>query len=415
VQRFMALLVGILALLTTSVVCSAQTTPTTITWLVHQHPTLLNAWEGIAAEYEFRNPNVNVELVIASGNYNDQMLAMSLGGTLPDVITNGSSDLLEAGAFYDLGELMERDPSFAQLADGWVPGALESTRLGKHRVMPYAVVTNISFINVDHFDEAGVPLPSDDWDWQEYLDDARRLNVHDASGEVTRWGLMPIATNTHRHMIPWVFQAGGRLFDDMYDPTKPYFGADATREAFEFVHALRWDHNVVPQPGQPSRNFLQGGTSIWQQLPARMAQFAQTEGLNWDIRRLPGHRFRANMSGFDYIYINRDTLHLDEAWEFIKFVTSPPAQALYAPHGQIPVSMEVVLSREWQEFPASGLNKSAFVHELEVAVNREINPRLQNEITRIYTEEWRKAYDRNEIPVSQVLEEIDRRIAALLP
>jgi len=44
------------------------------------------------------------------------------------------------------------------------------------------------FINKTMFQNAGLPIPSDDWTWDQFLDTVQKLTVKDGSGNVTQYG-----------------------------------------------------------------------------------------------------------------------------------------------------------------------------------------------------------------------------------
>jgi len=389
----------------------------TLTWLVHDHATMLDAWKGIIDSYRVENPNVTVELTVVPGGaaYNERMAVMAASGVLPDIIYLINPSLIESGNILELTPLYDRDPEIPLLKSSWLPGVWEHSAHGEQRyMMPVAIAMQVAYLNTDHFSEGGIALPSDDWTWNEFLEVTKRLTRY-GSQAVEQWGLeRPTASNLSGEVLPFVYEAGGRFFDDQYAPTQSYFTDEEVIEGLSFLHSLRWLHHVTPQPREPNLTFINGGASIRLHWPARIAQFAQVPDLKWEIRRMPQYRERATVAGYDGLYINANTNHVDVAWDFVKYVTTSSAQSLYAPHGQIPISRDVVLSAEWLNSPIPGLNKEAFSSEAAVAYNRQIRPKYDEDINRIFAEEWRKAWETNEQAVESVAAEVHRRVTALL-
>lgn len=414
-------LVFTLGMICSSIALASEPGEVKITWLVHDHVTQLNAWRGIIDAYEAENPNVTVELVVgpgtAGGAYDEHMALLAASGILPDVIYLASPGLIASGNILELSDLIASDPEFPALSESWVPGIWEHSAHGTERyVIPIAVAFLTTYINPQHFAEAGLVLPDDNWTWAEFVESAKRLTLEGPDG-VERWGIERIQGLNllmQPEVVPFVYQAGGRFFDNHYSPTESRFTDRNVIEGLEFIHDLRWEHHVTPRPGDPHKTFISQGASMRIHFPARIAQFADRPELPWEIRRLPQHRERATVAGYDGVSINRNTKHIDVVWDFVKFLTTPTAQRLYAPYGQIPVSSEVVLSKEWLEFPIPNRNKIALFYETEVAYNRQIRPELSEDINRIFNEEWLKAWARNEEPVQTVAAEIHRRITSLL-
>ena len=405
-----------------SIACTAWAAESvTLRWFVAPNASFNEGQRAIIEAYERRNPNVKVELVIApSGSYADQILTQVVSGQLPDLVYNvhqQTASLLEAGHFVDLTELAARDPEMPALIESLIPGAWEFTKHGEQRFfLPMTVAIRIGYFNKDHFLEAGLPFPTDDWTWDEFLDYARELTKRDADGKVLRWGMGNIPGD-EIWLMHWVYQAGGRYFDNQYMPTESWVTRPNTLEAMRFVHALRWEHNVSPRPGDPfvgTAGFVNNAVSMWIENPARIANFAPVENLSWDIRRLPQYRERASSSTDDGIFINSRTPHLEEAWDFVKFTVTPEAQALFAVYAHVPISREVALSEEWLSYPVPDLNKVAFFYEAAVAYPRVMTPKYEQDYQRIFREEWNKAFNLNQVPVETAAAAIHERLTQLL-
>ncbi len=144
------------------------------------------AIEGMVAEFEKRNPDIDVEAIqLPYEEYLARITAMEKQGQTPDV---GYFPSLQAplwaqeGKILDLTDLIQTDPLLSS--------ALPETRYyyGNGRIagLNTAVEVSLLFYNKDLFDKAGVPYPPADpakaWTWTEFVDAAQKLTV-DTSGK----------------------------------------------------------------------------------------------------------------------------------------------------------------------------------------------------------------------------------------
>ncbi len=417
-KLMVALLVMVVAMLGSMTVFGAEKVKISLLSPVNKQ--FNEGQKKVIAEYERQNPNVTVELVTAPGTYSDFIMTRLAGGQLPDLVLNvhqNTSSLLEGGTFVELSDLIAKDPEMPALIKSWIPGAWEFTSHGENRyLMPNTVAIRIAFINKDLFQKAGLNYPTDDWTWDDFLTYARRITTRNSEGAVTAWGMGEIPTD-EIWLMHWVYQAGGRYFDNQFMPTKSNFASEHVIEAMRFVHSLRWEYRVTPKTTDPFRGttgFLNNAVGIYIHNPARIADFAARDGLAWDIRRLPHYREYASTATYDAVSISSQTKHLDVAWDFAKFFTKPQAQALYSTHAHVPISRQIALSSEWLNYPVAGYNKKAFFDESAVAYTRTMTEKYEQEYQRIARAEWPKAFDKNEVPVETVARSIHEQLTVLL-
>ena len=94
----------------------------------------------------------------------------------------------EMDAFMDLKPFIDNDMDFE--LDDYFPEMIDRfTRSGKvycipRDTAPFACV----YYNKDLFDRAGVPYPTDDWNWTDMLDKAKKLTDHSQSDSIPQYG-----------------------------------------------------------------------------------------------------------------------------------------------------------------------------------------------------------------------------------
>ena len=78
----------------------------------------LDAYNAAIAKFEELHPNIKVEMINIPSEYDTKLTAMIAGGTAPDVAILESSTiaftLAEEGKVYNLYELQEADPTYAE-------------------------------------------------------------------------------------------------------------------------------------------------------------------------------------------------------------------------------------------------------------------------------------------------------------
>ena len=116
------------------------------------------------------------------------------------------------------------------LNDYW-GGLLESAKYnGSVYGFQRDIEVNVLYYNKALFDKAGVKYPDENWTWNELLAAAEKLTVNDASGKVTRYGLVMESGKYAK----WVNQNGGAILDDYRNPSKCMLADPKSVEAIKF-------------------------------------------------------------------------------------------------------------------------------------------------------------------------------------
>jgi len=183
-------------------------------------------------EFNKNYPYVTVELV--SG---DDEADVSIGSPFD------LSELLQKGAILSLDPFVEGDEAF-DLSD-FYPGTVGlCTREDKLWAIPAGMDMLVLYYNRDLFDAYGVPYPESGWTWDDFLDKAKALR--DPEAGVFGYGV----TDQYLDPLPFIYQHGGRILDDMQNPTRTTFDDPLTVEAVEWYAGLILDHNVAPTRNQ---------------------------------------------------------------------------------------------------------------------------------------------------------------------
>jgi multiple sugar transport system substrate-binding protein len=150
-----------------------------VQFLVFGDPEELKAYREVIEAFKAKEPDVRVQLVEASDR--DDLLARLAtsiaGGRPPDLFL---LNYRFYGQFADKGQLEPIEDRLSQSdaleeAD-FYPQALDAFRFdGKLSCLPQNISSLVVYHNKALFREAGLPLPSGDWTWKQFVDTAVKL------------------------------------------------------------------------------------------------------------------------------------------------------------------------------------------------------------------------------------------------
>jgi len=298
------------------------------------------------------------------GGYDSKMLTRVAGGAAPDVmatevnhfVTFASKNVLE-----NLNPYIAADSEFDK--KDFFPQILDRFTLNKkiyaipRDVAPFACV----FYNKDLFDKAGVPYPDDDWDWNDLLDKAQALTKQDENGRTIQYGFYGWAWQN------FVYGNGGKLVDNVKNPTKVMLDDPLTIEGLQFYSDLVNKYRVMPTPvalanlGMGVDLMFSSGrlamfmSGIWETPTLRTYKF------EWDVAMFPKNpkgirRFGTGGSGYAVL---KSSKHKKEAWEVVKALTGPAGQIELAHKGLAqPARRSVAESEHWATHPGLPHNKA---------------------------------------------------------
>ncbi len=212
--------------------------------------------------------------------------------------------------------------------------------------IPQNISSLVVYYNEDLFDEAGVPYPEDDWTWATFLDTAKALTRDaDDDGEVDQYGL-GVEPSLFR-LVPFVWQNGAPLVDDLERPTRLTLTRPPSLEALQWFVDLRQVHGVVPgrveeaaQEGES--RFIAGTTAMYLNSRRGTPTYRQIETFNWDVAPLPRQKTEAGILHSDAYCLSSTAADKDAAWTFIEFANSFAGQSVIVGSGRTVPSLKAV-------------------------------------------------------------------------
>ncbi|MBI4971149.1 MAG: sugar ABC transporter substrate-binding protein [Candidatus Omnitrophica bacterium] len=316
----------------------------------------INGWQQA-------HPNIHVRFEHTPfGGYVSKILTRIAGGAAPDVIcteVNYFVSFASKGVLENLNPYIEKDKEFSKAA--FFPEVLDRfTVNGKllaipRDTAPFACV----FYNKEMFDKAGVPYPTDDWTWEEFLDKAKKL-TKESKGRITQYGFYGWAWKN------FIYGNGGALVDNVAKPTKTLIDQPESIEGLQFYVDLINKYKVMPTPvaltnmGMGIDVMFASGklamflSGVWETPALRQRNF------KWDIAMFPKNakgvrKFGTGGSGY---CILKSSKHKDAAWEVIKALTGAEGQKELAKRGLAqPALINIAEGPDWAENTEAPANK----------------------------------------------------------
>lgn len=355
------LLVAVLILLPPLTVCTPasapESEPVTITFVVVPFPWLRNRsadYERLAEAFHEAHPHINIQVKTVGFEELPGSLADADFLTNPewgvDVLLTSADllpDLVQRGLLRDLQPSLEADPALQ--GEDFYPSALNSMRWqGRIYGLPVELDPWVMFYNRDLFDATGVPYPSGDWHWNDFLEIARALSspLSPFPYGFGSWGAQ---------VTPFIYQNGGTVVDDPVSPTRATLDDPATVEAVRWYVDLALVERVMPTPtelaeyatGSGRRRIIvaggdeaneaamqaqadleqavaNGDVAMWiGRLSERGGRWQQWD-FRWGVVPLPAGRRAATLAGVQSCFIVIHSEHYDQALQWVDYLTRQP-------------------------------------------------------------------------------------------
>lgn len=306
-----------------------MTTPEPVT-ITFTYPEIDNGfYQSLVPLFQEKNPNIIVELNPLPNNALD-----NIDPNQTDVIAMGVYDLgvlQRQGSILGLNSVIEGDKTF-EMSD-YLAGTVDFLALdGETWAIPVGADLDVMYYNRGLFDQNKLPYPQAGWDWDDFLLYALTINDPQASpGRIFGYATVP----GYQDVYSFIYQHGGKLFDDVNNPRQPAFNDPLTVEAVEFYADLFYRYQVAPTLTQARRDFggnqyavydliRRGQIAMW---PLSLSQrggygWPVDWEVDWGLAPLPQDAFRFAPFWVEEGYaISSGTSTPDECWRWINFIT----------------------------------------------------------------------------------------------
>jgi multiple sugar transport system substrate-binding protein len=277
--------------------------------------------------YKKTHPNVTVEYIGQTGDFNPKIDSMIAAGDGPEVFGGNGAvwrDRALQGQFLGLDPLIKRDLKPAQIAD-YVETHYKAFNLKEtgQFSLPMYLGTMALYYNKAWFKERGVALPDDTWDWNKWGEAMTKLKVG-----TDRFGA-ELLTMSRSRALQTIISNGGHMVDPK-DDTVSVLDQPAALESLQWFNDRAWrDHSAIQnqEASQYGKNvterFSTGKVASFIEGSWRLAPMALEvpPGVDWDVAPIPkGKVKRSTRATTDGWAIFRGTKVPDQAWEFMRWL-----------------------------------------------------------------------------------------------
>jgi multiple sugar transport system substrate-binding protein len=304
-------------------------------------PAELAAYRELIAAFKAATPGVEVEF-IPVGKQRDHMTKLTTGfsgGSPPDLFLinfRRFGQFAAKGVLEPLGPALSARGKFRE-AD-FYEQAMEAFRFnGQLMCTPQNISSLVTYYNVALFKQAGLPLPTANWDWPAFMKAAKAL-TRDTNGDgktdVYGLGFEP----TLIRLVPFLWQAGGDLVDDLAAPKRFTLDTPAALEALDFVRSWSTSKVVPPLVENKSEDhesrFARGGLGMVLHSRRYTATLRGVPNLDWDVAPLPRHKQAATVLHADAYCMAKASTQKDLAYRFVEFALGEVGAGIVARSGR---------------------------------------------------------------------------------
>jgi len=377
-----AVLIGLL-LSAGNTATRAQSTPVALRYALWD-PSQQPAYHACADAFTKENPNITVTIEQAGWNeYWSGLTTELVSGTAPDVFTNHIGhypELLSKGQLLDIQPYVTKDKiDLTQYTTD--PSLL--VKDGKRYGLPQDGDTIAIFYNADMFKKAGITADEiANWTWNPkdggtFQKSIAKLTL-DANGKN---GLDPKFDKTN--VVQWGFMGN---VGDASSGAQPDWSAFAASTGFKLtdgpwatayhyddpkvIDTVQWwaDEHLVLGYAPNSDQLGSGEEGVF--LAGKAAMFPMG---SWDIGSVAGATFKLGFAELPAGPVGRrtpvnglspaiysGTKHPQEAWDWVKFITSPACATIVGDHGVVFPAIQVGIDHTVAAYKKKGLDVTAF-------------------------------------------------------
>lgn len=341
-----------------------------------------DAYKELIAAFEKDHPHIEINMVsVPYGDYELRLRTEIAAGNPPDIMSIDSPNLAlyaHSGSLLSIDHLMKSEGDIEDIP----PSTLEGLKYNGEIYLSPVVESGIAlFYNIDLFKQAGISLPSKDphtpLTWEEVLKIAQKLN--NPAREIV--GIDPAqgfndGESPAYFKLPLLWQFGSDVLSPKSDTAEGYLNSDEALEALQFYQDLYHKQKVavVELPPDP---FVSGHIAMSVMGSWMLADFEKNFpdfklGEDFGVAPLPKGKYQVTPNGGWALGISTKSKYPNEAWEFIKYMTSFEGSKKYVEMtGDLPARYSVA-----NEFPElTNYPKNIFVQQTQnYSKNRPVTP-----------------------------------------
>lgn len=315
------------------------------TWDTDQ---MLKIQQDIAKQFEQKNPGVKVQVEAYADGFDQKLVAAFGAKNPPDVMYMWDFPTYHA-SLEPLDEYVKKDSSVA--IDDFYQGLLNYNRFdGKLFGLPAGFSTRVVFYNKKLFNEANVPLPTDDWTWDDFKSAAKQLTVR----EKKQYGFAVRSEPDTYDLQQFVWSNGSSFISPDGKTIEGYMNSKETAEALQIFSDLTKDKSALLVGGknqQSGNDLFKAGklamydNGVWSLESYKKSKVDFGTVVMPQFPGKPGKGVIASSS----VSIAKDSKNKELAWEFLKFFVS--SDAIKMRTSDLPVRISVVQEKKLDQDP----------------------------------------------------------------
>ncbi|MCE7988363.1 MAG: extracellular solute-binding protein [Caldilinea sp. CFX5] len=201
------------------------------------------------ADFQEAHPDITIRLEQSPTGYYDKLQTALAGGTAADIINNQTwlfQSFSAKGVYAQLDELRSRDDYNTPYPDAWADVYQAQTQF---RGNPYGVPWNMNAMVIFYakapFDKLGIPYPTDDWTYDEFVELTQKL-----TGTVEGVEQFGYQTNpSYERLACWMRLNGDKEWDQEIEPKQALWDQEYIMQMinFQLYQAIN-EFKVSPTP-----------------------------------------------------------------------------------------------------------------------------------------------------------------------
>jgi multiple sugar transport system substrate-binding protein len=292
-------------------------------------------YDEVTDHFKAKYPNVTIKNnftpITTWSEYVNKLTTQVAAGDAPDVINMGLEGVqlgMSKRLFAPLDGYLKRDPEAKDLTadiDSRLVAGFQKD--GQTYLVPSTWNTMLIYYNTKMFAAAGIPRPSDDWTWDDFLAIARKLTTGSGGSKVYGFGLPYFNFG----LTPWLYSNGTSEMNG----GQPTLDDPAMVESVTWIRDLVTKEGVAPQPkgADPYQLFPAGKVAMTGAGHWTVPMFKQAGFSDYDVLPWPRKTTKATVYGGAGFGIYPASKNPDLAWELVKELTNATTQQKWATIG----------------------------------------------------------------------------------
>ncbi|EJS63103.1 ABC transporter substrate-binding protein [Bacillus cereus] len=292
--------------------------------------------QDIAKKFEKANPGVKVQVEAYADGFEDKLAASFGAKNPPDVMYMWNyPDYYKS--LEPLDDYVNKDSSFKTTFDDFYTNILnyhkfKNTTYG----FPIGFTTRVIYYNKKLFQEAGVPLPTSGWTWEQFSDAAKKLS----NPEKKQYGFVLSSKKNSYAFQEYVWSNGSSFISPDGKKVDGYMNSSKTQEILnDFQHMIDEKSAIVSD--KVTESFKSGKIAMIENGIWPLEDFKKA-GMDFGTAEIPSFHGQPSKGVIHSagIAMAKDSKEKDLAWKFIKYFVS--AEAAEMRKTDMPVLKSVV-------------------------------------------------------------------------